>query len=206
MKKISPEKVKQAYTYEAYRQLIDDLMLKKQTTGDDHSEAMLHYTNMNIVRMERLDKKIELDALTLTALENIKEVQIWLVLTEAWCGDAAQTIPVMHKMAESNSNITLGLLLRDQHLDLMDEFLTNGARSIPKLLVLNEQLEVRTQWGPRPKEVQQLLVTSKKYTEDMSMEEKESAFEQLKIDVQKWYNKDKGMKTQQEILASLEQA
>lgn len=205
MKKIKPEKVEQAYTYEAYRQLIDDLMLKKQTTGDDHSEAMLHYTNMNIARMKRLDKKTELDETTLAFLATIEEPQIWLVLTEAWCADAAQTVPVMNKMAEANPNIMLGLLLRDQHLDLMDEFLTNGARSIPKLLILNEQLEVIAEWGPRPTEAQELMLAAKEALHKMDGEEKKAALKQLKIDLQKWYNKDKTIQTQQEIVALMEE-
>jgi hypothetical protein len=203
MNTISPKVIQEAYTYEAYRQLIDDLLLQKKATGDDHSEAMLHYTNMNIVRMNRLDKKVKLYEETIEFLNKLEDSQIWLVLTEGWCADAAQTIPVMHKMAEASEHIELKLILRDEHLDIMDQFLTNGGRSIPKLIVLNEDLEVLASWGPRPTEAQELLLQAKNMLKQLEGDAKTAGIEQLKIDIQKWYNKDKTIQTQQEIIAAL---
>jgi hypothetical protein len=203
MNTISPKVIQEAYTYEAYRQLIDDLLLQKKATGDDHSEAMLHYTNMNIVRMNRLDKKVKLYEETIEFLNKLEDSQIWLVLTEGWCADAAQTIPVMHKMAEASEHIELKLILRDEHLDIMDQFLTNGGRSIPKLIVLNEDLEVLASWGPRPTEAQELMLQAKNMLKQLEGDAKTAGIEQLKIDIQKWYNKDKTIQTQQEIIAAL---
>ena len=203
MTTIHPNTIKQAYTYEAYRQLIDDLLVVKKTTGDDHSEAMLHYTNMNVARMNRLDKKVKLHDETIQFLNDLQDDQIWLVLTEGWCADAAQTIPVMHKMAEASPHVELRLILRDQHLEIMDQFLTNGGRSIPKLIVLNKDLNVLGTWGPRPTEAQELMLEAKENIKELEGEAQKAAIEQLKIDIQKWYNKDKTIQTQQEIMESL---
>ncbi|MEM0992807.1 MAG: thioredoxin family protein [Bacteroidota bacterium] len=203
MKKISKHIIEGAYDYEAYRQLINDLFAEHKNTGIDHSEAMLHYTKMNIARMNRLDKKTVLTAASVESLKKIQAPQIWLVLTEGWCADAAQIIPVMHKLANENPNIQLRMILRDQHLDIMDAFLTNGARSIPKLIVLNEALEVLMSWGPRPTEAQQMMLASKEAIKALPEDEKKVAIEKLKIDMQKWYNRDKTVQTQEEILAAL---
>ncbi|MEM1326884.1 MAG: thioredoxin family protein [Bacteroidota bacterium] len=203
MTTIHPNVIEQAYTYEAYCQLIADLLVKKETTGDDNSEAMLHYTNMNVVRMNRLDKKVKLHEETIEFLDQLQDDQIWLILTEGWCADAAQTIPVMHKMAEASAHIELRLILRDQHLDIMDQFLTNGGRSIPKLIVLNKDLEVLASWGPRPTDAQTLMLEAKEKISQLENEARKAAVEQLKIDIQKWYNKDKTIQTQTEIREKL---
>ena len=204
MKSISKHIIEKAYTYEDYRQLIDNLFEQGKNTGADHSEAMLHYTKMNIVRMNRLDKKTKLTEDSVQSLEKIKEDQVWLVLTEGWCADAAQIIPVMQKMTLKNSHIQLRMLLRDQHLDIIDAFLTNGARAIPKLIVLNKNQEVMMSWGPRPTEAQQMMLTTKEAIKKMEEEDRKATVAQLKIDMQKWYNKDKTVQTQAEILEALD--
>ena len=47
---------KEALDYPSYRNLVDELLAQGQTTGPDDSEAMLHYTKMNVQRMNRVDK------------------------------------------------------------------------------------------------------------------------------------------------------
>jgi hypothetical protein len=119
---------------------------------------------------------------------------IWLVLTEGWCGDAAQTVPIMAKMAGESLNIELKLIFRDENLDIMDEFLTDGGRSIPKLIVLNkETLEVLENWGPRPVEAQELFWKAKN-SPDFDYPEVQKA-------LQLWYAKDKTLSTQKELTA-----
>lgn len=152
---ITPDIIEQAMSYEEYRTMIDNLLSENKTTGSNHSEGMVQYTKMNVHRMNRLDKQTSLKPELKEALESVEQKWIWLVLTEAWCGDAAQNIPVIAKMADQNDQIDLKLILRDEHLDIMDEYLTNGGRSIPKLICLDaETLEEIGSWGPRPEEAQ----------------------------------------------------
>ncbi len=207
MKKIKKEVVDQSMNYAAYRQLIDDLFAENKTTGDNHSEAFLHYTKMNIARMNRLDKTTRLTKESIVNIMHIERPLIWLVLTEAWCGDAAQILPVMNKLANENEHIELRMILRDEHLGIMDAFLTNGGRSIPKLICLDaETLDVLGSWGPRPEEVQEKVMTLKKELATVTDDDQRKAKnEEAKKDIQLWYAKDKTKSIQKELLETIEE-
>lgn len=202
MEKINKEVLANALSYTEYRELTDRLVAENKTTGPNQSEAMLHYTKMNGVRMKRLDKTTKLTDDSINLLSQIDQPQTWLVLTEAWCGDAAQVLPVMNKFAAANTNIDLKLIMRDEHLDIMDAYLTNGARSIPKLIVIDQQSEeVVSTWGPRPAEVQKMVMDAKVESKKIENDEERKAFnDEVKVDVQRWYTKDKTIKIQQELL------
>ncbi len=108
-----------------------------------------------------------------------------MVIAESWCGDAAHVLPALNKIAELNTHITYKVVLRDDNLELMDAFLTKGARSIPKLILIdNETSEVLNTYGPRPSEattyVQRFIAKNGKLTPE------------FKEDLQHWYNNDKG--------------
>lgn len=148
---LSPKLLDHSYTYEQYWDLIRRLIAENKTTGNNHSEDYLQYTKLNIQRMERQDARQELNENILNALSEIKKPMIWLMLTEWWCGDVAQNLPTIAKMAQACPNIDLRLLLRDEHLELMDAYLTNGGRAIPKLIAVDaETWEELGNWGPRP--------------------------------------------------------
>ena len=191
---ISPEVIESAMSYETYRQLIDRLLDEDKTTGDNHSEAMINYTKLNVQRMKRLDKQIQLSEDLTTALQQVDRNWIWLVLTEGWCGDAAQNVPVIAKMADQSKSIDLKFILRDEHLDIMDEYLTNGGRSIPKLVCLDaETLEEIGTWGPRPGTFQQQAMEWK--------DDPEISKEEWAEKLHKWYAADKGETLQADFLA-----
>lgn len=202
MQYINKSVVEQAMDYISYRKMIDDLFAQNKTTGNNHSEAMMHYTKMNISRMRRLDKTTRLSEAMLADLKSIDQSLTLLVITEAWCGDAAQSIPVINKMVDENDLLELKLILRDQHLDIMDAFLTNGGRSIPKVLVLNSNtLEVLNTWGPRPTELQAIFMEGR--TKVNAIEEptaKKAAYQKLSTELQKWYAKDKAASVQREVV------
>lgn len=205
MKNIPIAVVKQAYTYDSYRRLIDTLFAENKTTGTDHSEAMLHYTKLNLSRMNRLDKRSRLTDHTIQRLATIDRPVVWLVLTEGWCGDAAQIVPVLNHMAATNDNITLRFILRDENLTIADAFLTNGARAIPKVLVLDAKtLEVLTTWGPRPAEMQKMVLDAKAAslaTEDEV--ERKAISEASANNLHLWYAKNKTEAIQTEFLEVL---
>lgn len=194
--------------YNEYRQLIEELRADGKTTGSNHSEAMLNYTDLNRTRMNRLDKTTMLTPESLEALEQLETPMTMLVLTEAWCGDAAQVIPVLQKMTEVCSNLSLGLILRDEHPEIMDAFLTNGGRSIPKIIfITDEDRTVLNTWGPRPAAVQQMVMTNKAAMQEVSdTEVKKGLQQQTAIAVQKWYAKDKTRSIQAEILQAVAQS
>ena len=161
MKKIIRKSLERAISYQEYRILVSDLLANGKSTGPNQSEALTNYSLLNDKRMKRLDKTTQISEETKEAFQQIKQKQTWLILTEGWCGDAAQNIPVIYKMAEVNENIDLKIVLRDEHLALMDLFLTNGGRAIPKLIAVDEEQNVLYTWGPRPAEAAKMLAEYK---------------------------------------------
>jgi hypothetical protein len=195
---VTSEDIGESYTYREYRNDIEHRLKAGKSTGENHSEEMLHYSKMNLFRMKRLERYTTLIPELKRRLSNIERPMIWLVLTEGWCGDAAQSLPVIDKMAKESDRIVLKLLLRDQNPELMEQFLTNGtSRSIPRLIVLDrDTLEVLESWGPRPEPAQQLFYQLR---DDVSVDEREAA-ERL----HKWYADDRTRVIQEEILSLIE--
>jgi hypothetical protein len=195
IKKIIEEALQKAVSYASYRTLISDLIASGKSSGPIQSDDLLNYSKLNDRRMTRLDKTIKLSQETLLTLKKIDKPVTWLVLTEGWCGDAAQTLPVINKIADESDLITLKIIFRDEHEQLMSQFLTNGGKSIPKLLVLNSENKVLNTWGPRPN-------TATKMVQDYKNKygQLDAAFKQQ---LQVWYNKDKGVNIQVDMLGLL---
>jgi len=170
--------------YEAYKALVHDLVQYKKTTGADTSEEKVALTKLNASRLRRLDKTISIPEAAVEHFRNITTPQTWLLIVESWCADAVQTIPVIHKMAAISSNVTFKIGLRDENEALMNHYLTNGARSIPKLLFMNEAYSVFDTWGPRSKKATQLVMDYKK--------EYGRIDDDFKKNLQMWYLKDGG--------------
>lgn len=189
--------IDKAMSYAEYIKLIDDLLLDGKTTGPNQSEAMFMYGKLNRQRMHRLEKTVAFDAFVSSAASRVKRKMIWLIITEGWCGDAAQNIPVIEKIASESDNIVTKYILRDENLELIDQFLTGGARSIPKLIALDtDTLDVLGTWGARPAAAQILFNELK-----AGGVEKPSIMESL----QRWYNADKNKSIQSEFVALIEQ-
>lgn len=190
--------LQKAMSYPNYRALVDEHVKLGTSTGPNQTEALSNYTMLNQRRMKRLDKTTKISKEDQETLASFDKDITWLVLTESWCGDAAQTMPVMHKMAEmSNGNIALKVVLRDENLELMNEFLYNGGRSIPKLIAIdNTTNKIIGDWGPRPSIATKMVNDYK--------EEHGKLTPEFKQDLQVWYNKDKGQNTIEDLLAFLQ--
>lgn len=121
-----------------------------------------------------------------------------LVISEDWCGDASNTVPVLARLAEAAPNLEMRVVKRDEHPALMDAFLTNGARSIPIAVVLDGAFGVAGRWGPRPAELQTWVLAEKAAPTRPTAE--------LYRDVRRWYARDHGRTTLEEVIAILERA
>jgi hypothetical protein len=184
-----------AISYLDYRNLVAKLAEEGKSTGPEQTEALANYTQLNHRRMKRWDKTLKFNEEAVAEIAKIDHKLTWLVLTESWCGDASPALPVMHKITELNANISLKIILRDENVDLMNQFLTNGGMSIPKLIAIDDNLEVIGDWGPRSEAATQ-LVDDHKAEHGMIKPE-------FKEDIQIWYNKDKGQSVLKDLLASL---
>lgn len=192
------EALKDGIFYAEYRTLVNNHTNSFTSTGHTQAEALSKYTELNDRRMKRWDKLFKLTPVQITAIQKLHQPVNWLVITESWCGDAAHTMPVMNKIAESNETINLKVVLRDDHPQLMNAFLTQGSKSIPKLIAQDPVSEVVLYtWGPRPEPAAAMVVECKKSYGTLPPEFKE--------DLQQWYNKDEGQATAEELIAQLQE-
>ncbi len=181
-----------AYSYPSYRKLLDDLIIQNKTTGPNQSADLMEYAKLNLHRMKRLEKTAVLRNDVTETLLKIKNKYTFLVLTEGWCGDAAQNIPLFWLMEKTCANLTLKLILRDENLELMDQYLTNGGRSIPKLICIeNTSNNVIFTWGPRPEKAQNFVLDAKKKGVDKK---------KMATELHSWYAIDKLQSTQNEFV------
>ncbi len=159
----------------------------------DESVWYVKYLPQNWKRQNRLDRKLQLNDALKSAAKAITENTRWLVISEHWCGDASQINPIFNKIAEaSNGKIDLRFVYRDTNHELIDAHLTDGtSRSIPILLILDNDFQVVNTYGPRPAEAQvlvkEILAKGESYT----------------IPVHSWYARDKQKSLQAELLELL---
>jgi hypothetical protein len=119
-----------------------------------------------------------------------------LVLSEDWCGDASNTVPVIAKLADAG--IEVRVVKRDENPELMDAYLTGAARSIPLVVLLDEEFRPRGRWGPRPAELQEFVLREKSAGTRPQQE--------IYRDVRTWYARDRGETTLREVLEMVEAA
>jgi thiol-disulfide isomerase/thioredoxin len=182
--------------YRTYSELVSELAKSGKTTGPVQSDALINYTKLGDRRMARWDKTFKISEDDQQKLSQLKGNLVFLALTESWCGDAAASLPIINKIAEANPNIDFKAVLRDESLDLMDAFLTNGARSIPKVIVFDaDHNEIVGEWGPRPSIATQMVEDCKR--------EHGKLTDEFKQELQVWYNKNKGENILEDILELL---
>jgi thiol-disulfide isomerase/thioredoxin len=193
IKKLIDEGLKKSMSYPQYRDFVTRLVAKESTSGALKTDELIYYTRLNDRRMRRWDKTIKISKAHEDQIKSFAKPSTWLVLTESWCGDAAHLIPVINKVAQLNPNIDLHIVLRDEHLMLMDAFLTHQARAIPKLIMIdNTTKEVRHAYGPRPSIATQMVDDYKTKHKKLTPEFKEN--------LQVWYNKNKGQNTIEDLV------
>lgn len=191
LKQIIANSLNQSYSAEEYQTILTNYATEGKTSGEQ-KEDLIYYTKLNAQRSKRIGKTSIVSGELAEKIEKLPK-QIWLLITETWCGDAANSVPLLAKIAELNPSIDLRIVLRDQNLELMDQFLTKGGRSIPKLIAMDEELNVLFDWGPRPKEAQEL------YWGWREREDREP-YKEFQVTLQKWYNNNKSGAIQEELM------
>jgi hypothetical protein len=160
----------------------------------EEEKHLIEYTKLNKARSERIEKTYQVGEKLKTILTGISAPQIWMVITEPWCGDSAQNLPYIAKMADINPNVVLKILLRDKNPDIMDNYLTNGTRSIPILAALDAEGKEIFRWGPRPREAVELVKQAK-----AEGKEKDQFIGELHL----WYGRNRGKAIEEEFTALL---
>jgi len=194
IKKALPRAMSQGMTYAQYAEE-NKVFAKEGKTSGPQKEAYVEYTKLGAARLKRWEKVYKPSAETLERIAAlVGPGEQWLVFSETWCGDAAHNLPFIAKWA-AYAGVTLRVIYRDEHPELMDEFLTNGGRSIPKLVRMNADFQVLGTWGPRPTP---LTVEYQKWRAQEDMD-----YKAWTLFAQDWYNKDKGLSLEADFIEML---
>lgn len=177
--------------FEEYVSYFQAILENPENFEGYQDEEIFNYTRLNWSRMNRWLKKFEPNAETVSFMNAITTKQHWILITEPWCGDAAHSVPMIYQMVKNNPLLILDIQLRDAEPYTIDQYLTNGGKSIPKLVIRNEQGDDLAVWGPRPQGCTDLFV---------KMKDKGAEFNDIKEEIQKWYNQDKGAAIQEELV------
>ncbi|MGB0934197.1 MAG: thioredoxin family protein [Lishizhenia sp.] len=178
-------------TWDQYIAYFNEILTAETPPAPYDNEAYMNYVTLNNSRQERWLKKGKLNEELVAKIKAIDTPQVWNVITEPWCGDASHSVPFFYLLSKENPLIDFRIVLRDTAPFMIEEYLTNGGKSIPKVVIQDNNGEDIFVWGPRPAAAQELY---------LSMKNADSPFEEQKIKLQQWYNKDKGQTLQEEIM------
>lgn len=180
--------------FEEYLDYFDSILKNPERYPVYDDQEYLNYTKLNWTRMSRWIKKFTPREDIQVKINSIDTKQTWILITEPWCGDAAHSVPQIYKLIKDNVNIDFDIQLRDTEPYLIDKYLTNGGKSIPKLVIRDQNNVDIAIWGPRPSKLQTLFSELKDEGKD---------FSEIKEVMQKWYNEDKGAEIQIELVKLL---
>ncbi len=122
-------------------------------TYDEYKAQMTR----NRERFEENERTVELADEDLSFFRGLPEPLNVLVLAEDWCGDVVANVPILGRLAEESGKFNLRVFLRDQNLDIMDQYLHDGVhRSIPTFVFFDDSFREIGHWIERPK-----LITAK---------------------------------------------
>ncbi|WP_018675120.1 thioredoxin family protein [Riemerella columbina] len=178
----------ESISFETYLKEVEQTI---QTPKTDEEKEKQPFYELAMQRMQRVLKTFKVDEATAEALAAKDFKGKILVISEGWCGDASQIVPVVAQLFEGKNEVQI--FYRDKDTALIDAFLTNGSRSIPKVLILNEDYEVVQDWGPRP---QHGLALFQKFKDNPEAYPKEQFYN----DIQVYYAKNKGKDIVAELL------
>jgi thiol-disulfide isomerase/thioredoxin len=191
-----PYEIGNAYSFSEFVALTAEMVAQNTTTGPVKSESRINATKLNLQRLNRVAKTMQLLPEWSNVAQEKADRFVFLAITETWCGDGAQILPVIHRIA-AHFNIPLQIILRDAYPDIADNYLFRGTRSIPKLVVFDKLTGKELgHWGPRPAEAQQIVDDAKVQG---------IAHDDYVITLQNWYNQNKTVSLQRELLAFMQQ-
>ena len=187
------KKIDQAISYDVY---IGDL--EKQVEEKRENEKILNYLYLNLKRMKRIQKQYEPAPYLNKLIRKINIPVTWLTITEGWCGDAAHILPVLNNLTAISFKPDLKIVFRDDGSDLIEDYLTDGSRSIPIVLAVDEDGQVISKWGPRPSFAQKIVQAYK--TGDSPY----ANYNDMSEALQKWYHYDRFQSFESEIVEFIE--
>lgn len=191
---LTENKKKIGIDYDSFRKIFIK-QVEVPNTLDENEMKYFKYRKLNLQRTFRLEKTFTPSEELINEINKIDKPQTWMLITETWCGDSAQNLPIIAKAASLNDKINLRIVLRDENLEIMDRYLTNGSRSIPKLVAFDENDDELFQWGPRPAYAQNFM---------MKMKIDGIPKSEMNKELHLWYAKNRGEEVEKELVELLE--
>lgn len=178
----------------AYRARFEATVAAGRAAAEGEVSYPPEYTKLNLARTRRVEKTLRIPE-HVQAVMRTAAPQAWLVITEEWCGDSAQNLPVLLALAALAPAIEARILPRDAHPDVMDQYLTDGARSIPKLIAFEHSTgRERFRWGPRPAAARTWIAAERARPESERL-----PFDRLSEELHRWYAANGGQDVCSEI-------
>ena len=188
-----------SFTYSEYKTFFEELVNQGATTGLNQSDRLVQYTKLNLSRSKRVEKKFKALPETHDFFKKLHQPIKLKIITEPWCGDAAQIVPALAAIAELSDNIEAEIVLRDENEELMNRHLTNGGKSIPIAVIIDaETNKTLGHWGPRPTVAQKMVLDFKAKPENERV-----SYNDFVQEMQQWYNSDKTSSIQNEFIQKL---
>lgn len=191
---LTENKKKIGIDYDSFRKIFIK-QVEVPNTLDENEMKYFKYRKLNLQRTFRLEKTFTPSEELINEINKIDKPQTWMLITETWCSDSAQNLPIIAKAASLNDKINLRIVLRDENLEIMDRYLTNGSRSIPKLVAFDENDDELFQWGPRPAYAQNFM---------MKMKIDGIPKSEMNKELHLWYAKNRGEEVEKELVELLE--
>jgi hypothetical protein len=180
----------------AYQEIMEERAAVDPAGLGPEGADRVGFTRLNLVRTARIGRSWMPSPQLASLVESIEEPQVWMVLTEPWCGDSAQILPMIGIMAAASARVELVFVLRDDHPGIMDRYLTDGKRGIPLLVSFDLEGRELFRWGPRPAEAQAVFEAARAEGLD-----KPDALEKLHL----FYGRDRGRAIDASLTAVLRQ-
>lgn len=178
----------------SFEEYVQTAKQRLENPSTEQEKEYKQYYELGLQRIDRTWKKYTPDEEQLQTLESKNFKGKILIISEAWCGDASATVPALVKFFDGKNEVKI--FLRDSDKSLINQYLTNGTESIPKVLILNEDFTVKNFWGPRPKFGHELLL---KFKADPESYPRETFYNDLQL----YYAKNRGKDAVAEILELL---
>jgi len=192
MKSLAFEYLDRSESIEEYNQRFYDAVHADPETLNEQQKEMLGYYTLNWARSKRVEKTYTVSEDALDIIYCIINPQVWIIITEGWCGDSSQSLPVIAEIArQSQGKIILRIISRDAYPELLEKYQTNGSMSIPKIIGTTYQGEESWVWGPRPIPANDLF---------QDLKSKNMAKEDIYKELHASYAKDKGKAVESELM------
>jgi hypothetical protein len=110
----------------------------------------------NLPNIERIEGLIKVTDADLAPWKDLKENYNVLVLVIDPCPDVYTNVPILNRIAKETGKLNVRIFMRDDHKDLMAQFMNGPYESVPVFAFYDQGMNLRSVFIERPKSVTEL--------------------------------------------------